>query len=320
MFSDLKRSFKLRITATAMLLITVPFVVLYFCFSFSLENDYNSTSQKFHRQIAQTTDLKLTQIEGYMQLYIFKYHLGDILSKSPSYNFSNNDLNTLSYYSSDIYASFISDNNGNVKYYNNGALNISFEKFLSENFSNPQIFSEKALWLNQDFDNLGVFWICTMPIYFMQDTKVGYISILIDSKRIVQFLNTLNTNYSRNDLFYLYSTKSNQSVLHEIQQNAHLKDDNSLLNVIESNHDVSSKKGNISAYPLSADSMMFICVSKKDYINNIMHKFLLLLIGCWLVLFLICAFLSNKITNQFIFDLQKLCKKIKTYIKTLQKE
>lgn len=320
MFSDLRRSFKIRTTVTAMLLITIPFVVLYFCFSALLENDYDETSQKFHRQMAQATDSKLTQIEEYVKLYVFKYNLGNILSESPSYTFSNNDLNNLSCYSSDIYASFISDNNGNLRYYNNGALNIPFEKFLSENFSNPKVFSEKAIWLNKDFKNLGVFWVCTMPIYFMQNTKVGYISILIDSKSISKFLNTLNTNYSRNDLFYLYSTTSNQSVLHEIQQNTLLKDDNSLLNVIKSNQTVSSKKGNISVYPLSADSMMFICVSKKDYINNIMHKFLLLLIGCWLILFLICAFISNKITNQFVFDLQKLCKKIKNYTKTLQKE
>lgn len=313
MFSALQNKFQ-KLIIIIMLLVSIPFIALYFSFQHILTNDYRGNSEKFRPQIAQTLNLKLSQIEDSVNLYIFKYHLADVLTAYPSHNFLNNDLKNLLNYCPDADCAFIFDTAGNIKYYNNGSLFHNFVQVFSDNNYSSYFFSSETIWLNIDFtEQRKNYWICTMPIYSNQNIPAGYISVLIENQKFINFFSALNTDYCQNDLFYLYSDHSSDFLLKNIQTSAKLTSADKLLEAISSNRSVQCKKSIISVFPLNSDSLKLVSISKKDYINNILRKFLLLLIGIWLVLFFICCYVSAKITNQFIFDLQKLSKKVNMY-------
>ena len=139
---------------------------------------------------------------------------------------------------------------------------------------------------------------------------------MIDNEKFNRFVSSLNTDYCQNDLFYLYTERSHNVLLENIKTSARLDSNNELSAAIAANDSVKYKHSTISVFPLGSDSLKLISISKKDYITNIMRNFLLLLFGIWFILFLVCIFLSAKITEQFIVDLQKLCKKIDTYAKS----
>ena len=314
MFSKLKKKFICRITAIILLIITIPFIVLYASFKFSLENDYTENSEKFHRQIAQTLNRKLSQIEDSVNLYIFKYQLENAFKNSSEQYFSVNDLKNLPNYCPDVSSAFIIDTFGNIKYYNSGDILSDFHRLLSDNSYHSCFFSNTPTWFFADFTEINnAYWICTMPINFENNTPVGYISVLIESQKLNKFFHDINIEYCQNDLFYLYSKRSRELLLPKIQNNAGIKTNARLLESIASGN--SAKDGNttISSYPLSSDSMQLISVSKKDYIAHTMRSLVLPLFGIWCALLPLCFFLSSKITNQFIFDLQKLCSKVKNY-------
>lgn len=317
MFITLQNKFKRLITIIILLIIAISFIALYFSFQFTLEQNYTENSRKFHRQIAQTLNLKLSQIENSVNLYIFKYHLPNVLDDSPSYQFFNNDLKNLSNYCPDVSCAFVFDAAGTIKYFNNGTLSYEFARLLSDNRNHTFFFSDKPVWFSTNFTGLSdSYWICTIPICGSQNSPAGYISILIENHKFSSFFSTLNTDYCQHDLFYLYSDHSSGLLLKNIQTSAKLDSTDELAAVASSNRTIQYKESTISVFPLSSDSLKLISISKKDYINSILRKFLLLLIGIWLVLFFICSYVSAKITNQFIFDLQKLCKKINTYTKS----
>lgn len=317
MFSALQNKLKRFIIIIIMLLITIPFIALYFSFQHTLAQDYKENSEKFHHQIAQTLNLKLSQIEDSVNLYIFKYHLADVLSVYPSHNFFNNDLKNLPSYCPDASCAFVFDASGNIKYFNRGNLSYDFAQLLSNNSYRPYLFPGKPVWFNIDLtEQRDSYWIYTMPICNDQNIPTGYISILIENQRFNNFFNNLNTDYCQNDLFYLYSEHSRNLLLKNVQITAKLDSADELSDAISSDNSVKYEKTTISVFPLNSDALKLISISKKDHINTILRNFLFLLLGIWVVLFVICIYASSKITNQFIFDLQKFYKKINTYTKS----
>ncbi len=317
MFSALQNKFKKFIIIIIMLLITIPFIALSLSFQMTIKQNYTENSQKFHHQMAQTLNLKLSQIEDSVNLYVFKYHLANVLIGSPNHSFSHNDLNNLPNYCPDASCAFVFDTAGNIKYCNKGNLLRDFERLFSDDSYHPYFFSEKPVWFSIEFTaQNNCYWIYTMPIYNEQKIPVGHISILIEDQKFNNFFNNLNTDYCQNDLFYLYSDRSRNLLLKNIQAAAKLDSSAELWSAIQSSSQVKYKKASISVFQLSSDSLKLVSISKKDHINNILRNFFLLLLGIWFVLLLICIYASTKITNQFIFDLQRLHKKINTYIKS----
>lgn len=317
MFLILQKKFKQRITAIILLIITIPFVALYLSFKFSLERDYAEKKERLYHQITQTLNLRLLQIENSVKLYAFKYQLDKVLVDSSTYSFSNNDLKNFPNYCPDISNAFIFDTALKLKYYNSGSLEADFRHLISEYNTRQYLSSDKPIWFSAYLEeSSSVFWICNMPICSEENTIVGYVSILIENNKFNSFFDNLNVDYCRDDLFYLYSEHGGQISLKEIQTEARLASNDKLIEAIASDGHIEHRKTSISVYPLSSDTMKLVSISKNQYIHTILRNFFLLLFGIWIVLLVICCFISEKITDQFIFDLQNLCNKVTAYTKS----
>ena len=311
MFPELKKNFIRRITAIIVMIITIPFIALYFSFKISLDKDYAENSKKFHRQIAQTLNMKLSQIENSVNLYIFKYQLKDVFNRASVHEFSVNDLKNIQNYCPDVSDAFIFDTAGSIKYYNNGYVLPDFYRLLSNDSYRSYFFSDTPVWCTFDFDeSRESYWIYTVPIVFDEDIPAMYISVLIRSETLNELFNNQNTEYCRNDLFYLYTEQSRDVILRRIQDDAGIKTNVNLINSITNSSSVKDGHITISSYPVHLDSMRLIVISEGGYI---MRGFFLLLLGIWGILLVICFFITTKIINQFIFDLQKFCLKVKNY-------
>ncbi|MBP3360300.1 MAG: cache domain-containing protein [Clostridia bacterium] len=288
MFFALQRNFKFRIAVAIMSVITIPFVSLYVSFKILLTGDYSANSEKFHRQMAQTADIKLTQIENSVRMYAFKYHLGNAAAGNIS--FSNNDLKNAANYCPDISSSLVFDNGGTPRYYNSNHALTTFNRLVSDSVFRRYLLSKEAVWFSaytpDEFGRKKLFWFYNTPIYSEKNIQTGYFTVLINNEKFNTFFKVPNTDYCRNDSFFLYSENGDKSI---------------------------SDKSKASIYPLSPKHMSLAVSSTGSYINGIMFKLFLLLAVIWAVLLVVCIFLSSKITNIFVFDLRKLCKKINAY-------
>ena len=318
MFLFLKKKFRLYITVIIMIAVTIPFASLYITFRSTLEKDYSENSEKSHKQISHILDLQISQIENSINMYAFKYRLAETLASAKHPEISSSDLKNIMIYCPDISYVSILDKNKNIISYSSSVIN----SLLSDIIKDPQYdkyFNEKdGKWFITKYHiltkNSEYSWIYIMPISGSDSSHVGYVCVVISEEFFSDFFERFSNDYCRYNSFYLYSTESSDTSSEAIIANSGQLTESDIASAINNTYDNSNKNIKLSSYQLSDSSLKIISVLRYNYITSIIKSLLILLITIWVILLLLCIFLSAKLTNIFIVDLQQLTLKVDKYI------
>ncbi len=318
MFSLLKKKFKISITLIIMILLLIPIIFLYTSFKISLEHDYDKNSEKFHSQMSQIFDMKISHIENSVNMFIFKYQLGNVLTYTGDSNFSNNMLLNISSYCPDISYACIFDKDSNIRYMNNSVLSKCFTETIKN--GSVDYFSKKSTWrsmyLEEKYNTKKLYWIYICPISSSDGDICGYAASFIENNSFADIFEQFNTDYCLNNSFYICSNRENDTNLAEILSGFHKKDASAIKNAVMSGGSLDVGKKKLRSYNLKPGELRFVTIYKNDYILSILKEFLLILAVAWIIMLFASLFISSEITNQFVGDLENLCVKVNNFTKS----
>ncbi len=324
MFGFLRKKLNRYIIVTIMSIITISFLSLYAVFRYSLENDYIEKQENVHKQIARLLDMRITQIENSIDMYIFKTQLGSNLLDDKSLN-ATADFKTLKTYSPDVSYAMIYDTEMKLRYYSSSVPLTDFDTVLITDETRKIPSKSGSFWqcgyIRKTFspDSIVFSWIYTTPIY-CRETLAGYISVAIFDQCFIDFFDDFRNDYCVSDSFYLSSEKGKQNCIKQILSKENKLDESNLYSVLNNEHTETNRPAKISAYPLSPDGMRLICVLRNSYPKNLSDILLKWILSAWILLMVLCVFSSFKVTEHFIDDLNNLTLKVKNYTNSKQKE
>lgn len=320
MFVFLKKKLNRYIIISIMLVFTIPFLSLYFTFRHTLESDYIQNSYKTHKQITQLLNIKISQIESSIDMYIFRSR-PDKMFLNENHTTSDSDFKTLHIFSPAIDYVAIYDSNMKLISYDSFSPISDFTDLLKSDSMQQSLLTKEKFWTNKYFSFARqLYWIYTAPI-FSNDNFVGYISVMIRNSFFEEFFEDFNNDYCAYNSFYLYSETGKEACINEILLKEKNLNDTIITSAVYENHNQQDYKSiRISAYPLETPDMHLICILRNNFPLKLSNIFLLWLAVAWIILTCLCIIFTSKISNQFINDLRALSKKVKNYTNSKQEE